>query len=397
MGIRICDVKPGTAFSLEERTWFRESDGAYIDDYHDRIDIHGEYGPDYPEIDGYFELTRIKVGELEDEVSVLYQGKVYRTEDMGDDTYNLTDVDGEYINLSQGTIVQYVSETSKPQNSGVSAMFDGFDTKDFFRSVDRCVYDFRSGRLGVKKTDGKGFSTFNPGANKSKPTLTVCELKEFGQALPAYAMRTPIKDLKPGDLVIIKDNDGTENWLYYLSTEVDGDTTNIEISGIETDTGKKVSLAVQDGMLLLGDAVLSVKNFLGDRESMKNMLLPLLLMGNKDSKNNNALLAMMMMNGEEGGECCQNMMLPLMMMNGGGGGNVDPLMVMMMMNPGGLGGGNLQSMLPLLLMSKGGSGDMNPLLLMMMMNGGKLPCGSQVSSASPKTTTPAAPAAQSAK
>lgn len=240
-----------------------------------------------------------------------------------------------------------------------------FDTNDFFRKVDRCVYDFRSGLLGVKRSDEKGFSIFTKGSGKTKPKVDVCELKAFGHGIPAFAIRTPIKDLTPGDVVIVKDQDGTENWLYYLSTETDGDTSNIEISGIETDGGKKVSIAVQDGMLLMGDALLCVKNFFGDKNSMNNMMLPLLLMNKKSGEDNSALIAMMMMGNTDSSDPLQKM-LPLMLM---GGGKMDSkmMMVMMMMQNKSV---DMGAMLPLMLM---GDGDINPMVLMMMMNGGKMP------------------------
>jgi len=240
-----------------------------------------------------------------------------------------------------------------------------FDTNDFFRKVDRCVYDFRSGLLGVKRSDEKGFSIFTKGSGKTKPKVDVCELKAFGHGIPAFAIRTPIKDLTPGDVVIVKDQDGTENWLYYLSTETDGDTSNIEISGIETDGGKKVSIAVQDGMLLMGDALLCVKNFFGDKNSMNNMMLPLLLMNKKSGEDNSALIAMMMMGNTDSSDPLQKM-LPLMLM---GGGKMDSkmMMVMMMMQNK---SADMGAMLPLMLM---GDGDINPMVLMMMMNGGKMP------------------------
>jgi hypothetical protein len=160
-----------------------------------------------------------------------------------------------------------------------------------------------------------------------KPTVKVCELKEFGQGIPAIAMRSTIDKLKQGDMVIVKDNGGAENWLYFLSAEKEGDTTNIEINGIEVDTGKKAGIAVQDGMLLSGDAVLVVKNFLGDKKSMKSML-PFLLMGQNGGVNNNALMMMMLMGD---GDKDMKKMLPFMLMGQGGGG-INPLVLLMLMD-----------------------------------------------------------------
>jgi hypothetical protein len=316
----------------------------------------------------------------EDHQIVVYNKRLYSLynvdEDDEVDTACLTTLDGDSeVSISRNTFVNYFLEQEmgnyKPAGypaSTTPASAPVFDTNDFFRQVDRCVYDFRSGNLGVKKTDGKGFSVFAPAEKAGgKPTVKVCELKEFGQGIPAIAMRSTIDKLKQGDMVIVKDNGGAENWLYFLSAEKEGDTTNIEINGIEVDTGKKVGIAVQDGMLLSGDAVLVVKNFLGDKKAMKSML-PFLLMGQNGGGNNNALMMMMLM-GEGDGD--MKSMLPLMLMSQGQNGGttgapMDQNMLMMMMLMGD-GDKDMKKMLPFMLMGQGGGG-INPLVLLMLMD-----------------------------
>ena len=248
-----------------------------------------------------------------------------------------------------------------------------FNTADFFRLVDRCVYDFRTGNLGVKKVDNKGFSVFVPAPKaNSKPSVKNCELKEFGTGIPAVAMRTPINKLKAGDMVIIKDNSGAENWLYYLSTDAEGDTTNIEICGIETDTGKKVTLNVQDGMLLDGNSVLCVKNFLGDKKSMKSMLPMMMLMGQNQGAGQqmNPLVMMMLMGDGELGSGGMSEMLPFLLLSGqqGGGAGVDQNTLLMMMLMGkDKGDSKMNKMLPFMLLGGQNGQQMNPMMLMMMM------------------------------
>lgn len=285
----------------------------------------------------------------------------------------ITIVDAVHINALKSSAPQISSSSTFSHLNGVSCMLSNptqtqevFNTSDFFRLVDRCVYDFRTGNLGVKKADSKGFSVFTPPATaKAKPSIKNCELREFGAGIPAVAMRTSIDKLKSGDMVIIKDNSGQENWLYYLSTDVEGDTTNIEICGIETDTGKKVTLNVQDGMLLDGNSVLCVKNFLGDKKSMKSMLPMILLMGQNQGQSqiNPAMMMMLMGDGEMGED--MSSMLPLMLMGQGGSVDQNSLLMLMMMGKND-GNSDMKKMLPLLLLNQGGQ-PMNPMVLMMMM------------------------------
>lgn len=392
---------------------FRDYDGAFYDISGDQININEQYDsvPDVVElmtrrlnlVSGLFPAPLGKPNVLPDDP--VYQG-IVKYNDKGYTVYDycvrnncleyivLTPLDGgddiriEKSQMYYTTIT--ISDDSHlntlkrlaPQISSVSSNLDGvscmlsnptqtqevFNTADFFRLVDRCVYDFRTGNLGVKKADGKGFSVFVPSTTaKAKPAIKNCELKEFGTGIPAVAMRTPISKLKSGDMVIIKDNSGQENWLYYLSTDTDGDTSNIEISGIETDTGKKVALAVQDGMLLDGNSVLCVKNFLGDKKSMKSMLPMILLMGQNQGQSqiNPAMMMMMMGDGEMGGD--MSSMLPLMLMGQmGQGGSIDQNTILALMMMGKDGGSDMKKMLPLLLLGQGGQ-SINPMIMMMMM------------------------------
>lgn len=229
--------------------------------------------------------------------------------------------------------------TTKPADEPV------VDASEFFQIVDRCVYDFRSGNLGVKNADNKSFSVYVPTTGKQKvPKIEKCEFKAFGQGLPAIAIRRPITEISPGDVVIIKDNTNESKWLYYHSHEC-GEDKNFEITGYDVDSGTKIIISVQDGLLLGGDSVLSVKNYLGDKNSMKEILPLLLLSGKKIDTN--TIMAMMMMSGEQD----TNSMLPLLLMSGNAGGN-NMLPLIMMMNGGKM---DQSMMLPLMMMS--GSGD----------------------------------------
>lgn len=374
MGLTLGNAPKGSAFLVmcddEENfvMWVRDKNGVYFDENENELDsIEFDVNQKIKVVTD--QLEKRTLYSLNDYQSFLYDGFYYYRSSVANANQVVIKPHSPKCmdkSISRDTQVLVIPDDyTNFEWEDENEMDSTFDTNDFFRKVDRCVYDFRSGLLGVKRTDEKGFSVFTKGSGKTKPKVDICELKAFGQGIPAFAIRTPIKDLTPGDVVIVKDQDGTENWLYYLSTDSDGDTSNIEISGIETDGGKKVSIAVQDGMLLMGDALLCVKNFFGDKNSMNNMMLPLLLMNKKSGEDNSALIAMMMMGNTDSSDPLQKM-LPLMLM---GGGKMDSkmMMVMMMMQNK---SADMNSMLPLILM---GDGDINPMVLMMMMNGGKMP------------------------
>lgn len=399
MTTRFSSVPPNTKFKVAntEEIYYRDYDGVYYNEDHERIN-----NPALKAANPIVTLCRVaqvRADKLDcdndDHQIVVYNKRLYTLynvdEDDEVDTACLTTLNGDSeVSISRNTFVNYFPEQvmsySKPAVSSPAPAGPVFDANDFFRQVDRCVYDFRSGNLGVKKTDGKGFSVFTPPEKVGgKPTVKVCELKEFGQGIPAIAMRSTIDKLKQGDMVIVKDNGGVENWLYFLSAEKEGDTTNIEINGIEVDTGKKVGIAVQDGMLLSGDAILTVKNFLGDKKAMKNML-PFLLMGQNGGGNNNALMMMMLMGD---GDSDMKSMLPFLLMSqgqqGGSGAPMDQNMLMMMMLMGD-GDKDMKKMLPLMLMGQGGgAGGINPLVLMMLMDDKeKCPCPATAAAAPAK-------------
>ena len=219
----------------------------------------------------------------------------------------------------------------------------------FIRLVnDRCVYDFRSGALGVKSSIRDEFHTFV--LENNRPKLSKCEVSQFGLPIPAVAMRTPIADVKPGDLVIFNDISGEESWGFFLGLTQDPATSNKEIDVIEADTGRKSSYTIQDGMLLDGNAILCVRNLAGNQSGLQS-LLPFILLMDKDSSSNKDLMMAMMLG--QNGQVDQNMLMMLMLMDRDNDGDED----------------GLSSMLPLLLMSgglNGGAGGMNPLMLLAM-------------------------------
>jgi len=368
--MKICTIPCGTAFMYEHSIYYRNSDGSYTNSYGDTDSYENHFGPDRKlRYEKVIRLQSKKISEVEDGEVFIHSGRSCSVE--GGTYYVLNENQEEFtLFLDCSCLVLEEQKEGKGMVQNTVASDSLINPEDFIRQVDRCIYDLSKGLLGVKNSNNDKFSVFEPPKTaKSKPSISLCEIAQFGHKVPAYAVRTEITDLKQGDVVIIKDANSDENWLYFLSVDKDGSTENVEITGIETDSGKKVALSVQDSLLLGGNSVLSVKNFLGDKKNMKNMLLPLMLMSQGQNGGNNALLAMMMMSGEGADN---NMLLPLMMMQGqNGGAPMDPMMLMMM-GGGKEGGVDMEKMLPFMLMTQQG-GTMNPLVMMMMMNGGKMP------------------------
>ena len=374
---KVRTVPLSCAFKCGDHSYFRNRDGSYVDEDGDFCNFLGH------ELDNEVKDVRVlsfhpfvRYSSLGESDVFCHGGNAYicDQENEGDyDDYNTS------ISLLPSSFVYLLFNNSadgEVKMTNAQPVTDLINIDDYFRKVDKCVYDFRSGQLGVTREDGKGFSVFSlPKTKTGKPSIQSCELSAFGTKMPAYAMRTPITKLSVGDVVILTDNTGAEKWLYYLTNEKDGSTTNYEVTGIEADSGTKISISVQDGLLLGGDSVLSVKNFLGDSKMMKNMMLPLMLMSQSSQGQGgmNNILPLMMMGGESGD---MQSMLPLLLMSGGatggGGDQTTMLMAMMMMNKdGGAGAMDMQKMLPLMLLTQGnqGGGNNNMLLMLMMMGG----------------------------
>ena len=241
----------------------------------------------------------------------------------------------------------------------------------FIRLVnDRCVYDFRSGAIGVKSSIRDEFHTFV--LENGRPKLSKCEVSQFGLPIPAVAMRTPIADVKPGDLVIFNDISGEESWGFFLGLTQDPATSNKEIDVIEADTGRKSSYTIQDGMLLDGNAILCVRNLAGNQSGLQS-LLPFILLMDKDSSSNKDLMMAMMLG--QNGQVDQNMLMMLMLMDRDNDGDEDGLssMLPLLLMSGGLNGGAAGGMNPLMLLAMsgklGGDGDTSSLLPLMLLGG----------------------------
>src|SRR6185295_17410349 len=93
--------------------------------------------------------------------------------------------------------------------------FDTISTQ-IVQKVESCVYDMRTQRLGVLRASKDAYAVYVPGdkddenahdddkathKKHKKAHLAVCPVTAFGLPIPAYAIRTSIKQLEEGDLV----------------------------------------------------------------------------------------------------------------------------------------------------------------------------------------------------
>ena len=226
-----------------------------------------------------------------------------------------------------------------------------------FQKVAGVAWDLQSGQLGVKTSEKttNAIVTLQVG-DDGKFTVRQSP-KAFGISVPAFAMRTPVDQLKPGDIVLMDD----DNYGFYTGPGKHAEDSGNPTLRILTVTGhKSTDYIVPTEALFGGFGVLAIKNLCGDA-GVANMLPFLLLLGKDKEGDDNVgqmvAMAAMMGGGAKLGDTSS--MLPLLLL--GESGN-DPLMLMAMM--GGFGGqqangGNANanpfgSLLPFLLLKDRG-------------------------------------------
>ena len=211
--------------------------------------------------------------------------------------------------------------------------FNGLGAKlmaSMFSQVENVSYDLSTGKTGIK-TDAGFLSLGDDNVLNQDP------LDFFSMEIPAFAMLTPMKDIKRGDLLV--NNGKAYAFLLqdgFVSTEPDSNgiqtllTNPYERKSIETMGAnghvsryvpKKVSMmGVTNGLLV----VRSFTNLFGSGDSPDNAMQSMLPM-------------LLMMNQKDGKDSGMESMLPLMMMSGMAGGNqgsMNPMLMMMLMGKG---------------------------------------------------------------
>lgn len=214
---------------------------------------------------------------------------------------------------------------------GVPGSFDfGFDgiSDQLFKKVESCVYDLRTGQLGVRRGSQNGYAVYVPADGTKKAQLQVCPITAFGLPIPAYAIRTTIDKLEPGDVVIVPGS-SSATWFYYLKHEQEGDLQNTCVHGIRVEDGVKTEVMLTDSMFLAGDGLLCVKNVIGKKTELTKMLPLLALLGaggkGEEGKDKFSKLILFMLMGQgsdmSGHSLDMKSLLPLLLLNGGGGDN----------------------------------------------------------------------------
>lgn len=194
--------------------------------------------------------------------------------------------------------------------------------------IENVSYDLQTGLTGIKTKTG--IVTLSDGDITGSPELSKNPMDFFGMDIPAFAMLTPVNDVKAGDIIV------SEGKAYGFIIEVT-ETGSLKTMNVQGHVSRFVPTKVN--MLGIQKGVTIVKSFTnlfgGSTDGkgamdMSSMLMMSMMMGGKDSNGSNKM--------ED--------MLPILMLTGSLGGS-----------------------------SSGGIGGMNPLMLMMMMMGDKSPFG----------------------
>lgn len=170
-----------------------------------------------------------------------------------------------------------------------------------FRKVDNVVYDLMSGAIAIKQDNGL------VSYNQKKEILETNPLDSLGFTVPAFAMLTPVAQVREGDLIV-----SDRGAVGFVSVAIDGKFEVVTTEGYATEyKAKVISLFGQ------GPSIQVVKSLFtfgeGADTSAMNPLMLMALMGD--------------------GKKDFSSMLPFLLMIGGGAGgaNMNPLMLMALM------------------------------------------------------------------
>ena len=221
--------------------------------------------------------------------------------------------------------VQAAYVPNRPVNNNVSkggSMFKGVKGKmagvfakmqdSYFKKVDGVVYSVMESKIGIQ-TD-EGVVTIEDGS------LTVNPLAVFNMDIPAYAVRTPLADIRVGDIV-------AEKGIGFVTGVLDGKVSVIRPGGTNA------SFNPPTNTMLGGPAVMVVKNAFGNGGTLDPMTLMMLSSLGEDAGDTKGMLMMMAMGGLGGAGAGMAGMNPMMMamMMGGDGDSSDMMKNMMLM------------------------------------------------------------------
>jgi hypothetical protein len=239
---------------------------------------------------------------------------------------------------------------NSPLNAIAEYPFDNASGQ-LFKKVQNCFYDLSTGQLGVLRASKDSYAVFVPGDN-GNAQIKVSPVTTVGLPIPAYAIRTQIKELKPGDLVSVTGSN-SDSWFYYLGKdEADENGEQVTVTdrfkvknpsvyGIRVEDGAKIEITLNESTYIPGYSVLCVKNLIGEQPEFIKMFPMLALLGaggkGQDSKDKLSKLILCMSIGQGGGTPGKGLdlksILPMLMLNGDGD---NLLMTTMLLQNGGL-------------------------------------------------------------
>ena len=184
----------------------------------------------------------------------------------------------------------------------------------FFRRVDNVVWDLMSGKIGIVTDDG--IACLEGTGDDAEVEINLME--QFGVALPAFAQKTAISEVKVGDLIIKGKN--MLGWITKVPTAKRKSFQVLKPDGMSGNFNppKVTMIGFGDvgGVMVLRSLINSLPG--GNLGNMQNLVMPLLMMGG-DMDDMEELLPMILFNqmgfgGKEGDTSGMGNMLQTMMM-----------------------------------------------------------------------------------
>lgn len=226
-----------------------------------------------------------------------------------------------------------------------------------FKQVKDVIIDLQTGTMGVKQKNDEAGDVL--ATVDAEGELVHNPIKQLGLPIPGIAIRTPVADLKPGDIIVMPDG----GYSFNLGPTEEGGNLKI----VNAKSGRATNFNPAKNTLLGNNGVLAVRNIFnlggggGAGGLFGNPLMLMLLLGNKDGDDDGGLggldkktLMLLMLSGGLGGQPAEG---------GAGGLFSNPLMLLLLL-------GNKDDE------DEGdglfGGGGLNTLLMMQMMGGG---CG----------------------
>ena len=165
-------------------------------------------------------------------------------------------------------------------------------TDKFFRSVDNCVWDLMTGRIGFSTTDGivtidlnelDDLKTEAPDAQ-----VSVNLFDEFGIAIPAFAQSVPVDSITLGDMIYSSSSNKVLGWVVKKNAK---SFKLMKQDGTKTDwVPPKVNmLGFDSGVMVLRSLMNMLPGGSSGLTSMQSMLMPMMALGmmGEGANNNN--------------------------------------------------------------------------------------------------------------